>query len=109
MPFILQNCHLHCIRFFPNLDVPSAQAAPKSCVPQYFAIRSFKSLLSIKMSFRALHPLPRSEEARKLAFPDISAAVTQDGAHLGKCLPYLVLPRATWPHPGVDPQLPDTP
>lgn len=109
MPFILQNCHLYCIRFFPNLDVLSAQAAPKNCVSQYFAVRSLNSLLSIKMSFRALHSLPRSKGARKMAFPDINAKVTQDGTHLGKCLPYLVLPRATWPHPGVYPQLSDAP
>ena len=113
MPFILQNRHLHCVRFFPNLNVPSVQAAP-NCVPQYlekpdFVIRSLNPLLSIQMTSRALHSVPRSEETRKTAFPDTNAIVTQDSTHLEKCLLDLVSPRATGPQPGVYPRLPDPP
>lgn len=80
MPFIPQNRHLHCIRFFPNLNVPSAQAVP-NCASQYlekpdFDIRSLDPLFSIKMTSRALYSLPRSEETRKTAFPDTNAKVT---------------------------------
>lgn len=93
MPFILQNRHLHCIQFFPNLNVPSAQAVP-NCASQYlekpdFDIRSLDPLLSIKMTSRALHSLPRSEETRKTAFPDTNAKITQDSTYPGKCLLYL--------------------
>lgn len=86
MPLSLQNCSLHCFRFSPNLEVPSALTAPKNCVSQYlgkpdFEMRSLISLLSIKLMLAFLSLISGSQKG---CFPDTDAEVIQDRTHLGK-------------------------